>query len=174
MSLDATSVVPAAFDEIVADSTLIVRGRVTDVRAAVVAGDGMSSFATVAVEAVLKGRAGAFVAVRVPGGQIGRSRVVMAGAPTLRVADHAVFFLARGADGTFRPVGLSMGVYRVSRDAGTGRAVVDPPLVVGVTAPVGRVVRGDVGRRSMPVQEFESLVRLVASRRAITGRAVRR
>ena len=46
---------------------LIVRGRVTDVRAIEVPA-GVESVATFAVERVLKGPAGDFVSVRVPGG----------------------------------------------------------------------------------------------------------
>jgi hypothetical protein len=172
--LAATVLVPAEFREIVADASLIVRGRVTDVRSLVVSGAGIDSFATVAVDAVLKGQAGPFVSVRVPGGAVGRTRVVMAGAPRLHPGDQAVFFLRQYSDGSFRPVGLSMGIYRLQREAGLGRLVVDAPLVSGVTASVGRVVRGDARRRPMPVSEFESLVRLVIAGRVRSGQAVPR
>ena len=70
-SLVATVVVPAEFRAIVTDAALIVRGRVTDVRAVAVPGRGIESIATVAVEAVLKGTAESFVSVRVPGGTVG-------------------------------------------------------------------------------------------------------
>lgn len=170
----ATIFIPTEFREIVADSSLIVRGRVTDVRSVVVAGDGIDSFATVAVDVVLKGQAGSFVSVRVPGGQVGRTRIVMTGAPKFRTGDQAVFFLKLFSDGSYRLVGLSMGVYRLEREPLTGRTVVAPPLVIGVTASAGPVVRGDTRRRSMAVSEFESLVRLVMAGRVSSGPAVRR
>ena len=160
--LGASLVIPADFREVVTEAGLIVRGRVTDVRAVEVRGVGVDSIATVAVEGVIKGQSDAFVYVRVPGGEIGRYRFVMIGAPTFRAGQRAVFFLKRGADGFWRPIGLTMGIYRVQPDPVTGQPVVPPPLVGGRTAPVrGPAVRGDERRRSMPVAEFESLVRLV-------------
>jgi hypothetical protein len=70
--------------------------------------------------------------------------------------------LQRGSDNAWRIVGFSMGVFRVKLEPLTGRAVIDPPVLSGQTASVtGRVVRGDPRRKPVPVQEFESLVRLV-------------
>jgi hypothetical protein len=161
-SVGATLVVPADFRQVVTDAGLIVRGRVTDVRAVAVRGVGVDSIVTVAVEGVVKGQADTFVSVRVPGGEIGRYRYVMVGAPTFRVGQRAVFFLKRGADNFWRPVGLTMGVYRVQAAPVSGAPVVQPPLVAGRTASAtGPAVRGDTRRRLMPVAEFESLVRLV-------------
>lgn len=157
----ANIVVPAEFREVVADASVIVRGRITDVRAVVVPGAGIDSVATVAVESVLKGEATGFVNVRVPGGEIGRTRFIVVGSPTFKADQRAVFFLKRGADNGLRPVGLTMGIYRVQVERQTGRALVDAPLVVGRTASTGPVVRGDVRRRSIPVQEFDALVRVV-------------
>jgi hypothetical protein len=170
-SLRATLLVPAEFHEVVSDASLIVRGLVTDVRPMAVPGRGIDSIATVAIEAVLKGEADRFVSVRVPGGEIGSRRFVMVGAPTLRQGQRAVFFLRQDADGFRRPVGLSMGVYRVQADPATGRPVVAPPVVAGWTAPMtGRVVRGDARRRTVPVSEFDSIVRLVVEGRALPSR----
>jgi len=162
VSLGASLVIPTDFREVVTEAGLIVRGRVTDVRAVEQRGVGVDTIATVAVENVIKGQSDAFVSVRVPGGEIGRYRFAMVGAPVFRPGQRAVFFLKRGADNFWRPVGLTMGVYRVQPDPVTGRPVVPPPLVGGRTAPArGPAVRGDQQRRLMPVAEFESLVRLV-------------
>jgi hypothetical protein len=158
----ATVVVPAEFKEIVAEAALIVRGHVTDVRGVVVPNRGIETVATIAVDAAIKGTAEDFVTVRVPGGVVGRYRWVMVGAPTLSTGEQAVFFLKRDASTAWRPVGLSMGIYAIHAAASTGAPVVDPPVVAGKTAAVGRVVRGDPRRQSMPVSEFESLIRAVA------------
>ena len=172
-SLHATLVIPAEFREIVADAGLIARGTVTDVRSFVVTGSQIDSVATVAVDTLLKGDADRFVSVRVPGGEVGRTRYVMTGAPVFRTGQRAVFFLKRGPDALWRPVGLMQGVYRVHAEAGTGRAVVQPPIVPGrTTATTGPIARGDVRRRPMPIAEFESLVRLVIA--SPGGQAVRR
>ena len=158
-ALEATLLVPTEFREVVADATLIVRGTVTDVRSFVVSGNAIDTVATVAVASRLKGDADGFVGVRVPGGEVGRTRYVMVGAPTFRVGQQAVFFLKRGPDSSWRPIGLTLGVYRVQAEPGTGRAVIQRPVV---TQPSREpVARGDVRRRSVPVSEFESLVRLV-------------
>jgi hypothetical protein len=164
LTITAHVVISAEFREVVSDATLIVRGRVTDVRA-VDAGPiaGVESVATVAVETVLKGQASSFVYVRVPGGQLGQYKYVMVGAPTFKAGQRAVFFLRPGVtDTAYRPIGLTMGVFRVQADPQNGQPVVEPPLVGGKTAALtGPAVRGDVRRRLMPVPEFESLVRLV-------------
>ncbi len=165
LTLEANVVIPAEFREVVRESSVIVRGRVTDVRSEMTPGAGIESIATIAVESRMKGDSGSFVYVRVPGGEVGRSRVVMTGSVTFQTGQRAVFFLRpSGADSTMRPVGLTQGIYRLQPEARTGQPVVAPPLVSGVTeARSGPAVRGDARRKLMPVQEFESLVRLVVA-----------
>ena len=154
---------PTEFREVVWDASLIVRGRVTDVRSVAVPAGGIDSIATVAVETVLKGNADSFIYVRVPGGELGRSRIVVTGAPIFRNGQRAVFFLRPSAhDSSHRPIGLTLGVYSVKPDPGDGRPVVEPPVVRGQTAPLlGTATRGDTRRRLMPIQDFEKLIRLV-------------
>jgi hypothetical protein len=153
----ASTVVPAAFREVVTGASLIVRGRVTGLRVVRPPGLETSTVATVAVDRVLKGAPVAFVSVLVPGGDLGRTRTVMVGAPRLNVGDAAVFFLARGPDGVWRPVGLSMGVYRV-QPGRAGTPVVHAPVLLDRTTSVGAVVRGDPRRTALSVAAFESLV----------------
>jgi hypothetical protein len=160
--LSATLVVPAEFRQVVAESGLIVRGTVTDVRAIEVRDVGVESVVTVAVENVIKGQSDRFIYLRVPGGEIGRYRFVMVSAPVFRAGQRAMLFLKRGTDNVWRPIGLNQGVFRIHLDPVTGQPVVPPPLVSGRTAsPTGPAVRGDPRRRLMSIQEFESLVRLV-------------
>ena len=164
LPLDAHLVLPAEFGEVVADASLIVRGRVTDVRSVSVPG-AIDSIATVAVENVLKGHASGFIYVRVPGGLIGRTRFVMSGAPAFRTGQRAILFLRPSAtDTSYRPIGLTMGVYPVLSDSATRRLVVQPPLIAGRNAPAaGPTPRGDRQRKSMSVPEFESLVKVMVA-----------
>jgi len=83
---------------------------------------------------------------------------VIPGAPVFATGDLAVFFLT--AHGARLPVttGLTQGVYRVQRDIRSGEMLVIPPVI---DAP-GRIVRGDVKRKPMPLASFESSVRAVA------------
>lgn len=151
---------PADFRQVAGDATVIVRGRITDVRAVRSAAGDVETVATIAVDAVLKGGARSFVAMRLPGGTIGRYRTVMPGTPHVRVGDAGVYFLKPAPGGAMWPVGLASGVYRVTLTA--GRLVVAPPVVPGLTtAATGPVVRGDARRRTLPLSEFESLVALV-------------
>jgi hypothetical protein len=165
ISLSADLTIPADFRTVVNDSSLIVRGLVTDVRALEVPGAGIDSIATFAVENVLKGTASGFVYVRVPGGVIGTKRFVMVGAPAFHVGQRAIVFLRPGVtDTAFRPIGLTMGVYPVQADPQTQRLVVQPPIMAGRTTDTsGAIVRGDRRRQSLSVTEFESLVRLAVA-----------
>lgn len=162
----ASTFLSAEFREIVSGASTIVRGRVTDVRAVRSPAGDVESVVTIAVDSVLKGTADTFVAMRVPGGTVGRYRTVMTGAPVMRVGEQAVFFLKRGPANAYWPVGLSQGIYRVQL-GGAGGGLVQAPVLAGVTTnAVGAVVRGDSRRKTLPVTEFESLVRLVLARGA--------
>lgn len=168
--VSATVFIPTEFRELVSDAGLIVRGRVTDVRAEAVPDRGIESIGTISVDAVLKGTADRFVSVRVPGGVLGATRTVMVGAPRLSMSEQAVFFLKRGADNYWRPVGLSMGIYRVQYNRTSRRTLISAPVLLGHTASPGPIVRGDARRGPIAVSEFESLVRLVTVAQAGGGR----
>ncbi len=157
----ATVIEPATLRELARDATLIIRGHVTHVRAMASPGRGIESIATIAVTRVIKGDADPFLSVRVPGGVVGRSRHVVLGAPSLRPGQQAVFFLARDRENAWRTVGLSAGVVPIRTEAATGRVFVQPPIVAGHTAALGPITRGDSGRRTLAVDEFEALVALV-------------
>lgn len=164
----ASTLLPADFRVVVADASIIVRGRVTDVRAVRALTGEIETVATIAVDAVLKGSAPAFVSMRVPGGTLGRVRSVMPGAPQPVQGEIGVYLLKRMPGGALWPVGLSAGVYRVTQTA--GRLMVVPPVVPGTTtASTGRVVRGDTRRRSLPLAEFESIVALVVRGASVDG-----
>jgi len=123
------------------------------------------------VESLLKGQASGFVYVRVPGGTIGAIKYTMVGSPTFKAGQRAVFFLKPGiTDTTYRPVGLTMGLYRIQAEPLTNRQVVEPPLVGGrTTGTAGPAIRGDVRRKLMPVAEFESLVKLQMATRLLAA-----
>jgi hypothetical protein len=165
-SREATAmvVVPATLPDVVASSPVIVHGRVTDVVGRL--GDGgIESVVTLAVLEPIKGTPGGLVVLRVPGGQVGRYRRVMVGAPTFERGDEVIVFLAGNGPSVPMPFGVGQGVYRVSRDR-AGDMVVTPPLVDVASPGSARLVRGDVSRRPLPVGEFTRRVRamMAASR----------
>ena len=165
----AMVVVPADFAEMVAASQTIVRGRVVDVQSYETAGRRtIESLVTVEVVESIKGNPGSagaagsgrVVYFRLPGGQVGRYRRVMVGAPQCARGDEVVLFLKGTAPAVPMPFGLTQGIYRVSRDA-AGRATVKP----GGSAGADRLVRGDPARVPVALGTFTSMVRTVAGSR---------
>lgn len=160
-SLSAMVVVPAEFSEMVTASELVVHGRVVALRPQLV-GDRrtIETIVTLTVLDTIKGEPGQAVHFRVPGGQIGRYRRFMVGAPEFTAGDEVVLFLKGRPPAVPFPFGLSQGVYRVVRDA-DGRSLVTPPIIA--EAP-GRVVRGDPSRRPIELEVFRRNVRAIAER----------
>jgi hypothetical protein len=158
--LRATVLIPAEFREVVTGSEIIVYGRVVDVRAEWTADRrGIDTLVTFEAATYLKGGPGETVTFRVPGGQIGRYRNVMVGAPEFRPGDEAVLFLRGEAPAIARVFGFSQGVFRVRVDPRTGqRIVVSPPLAARGDAPE-TVRRGAGARRSLALDAFAAEVR---------------
>ena len=163
-TVHATVLLPADFETVVNESTVIVHGRVAEVRS-VLTGPRrvIESLVTVAVIESLKGAAGPNVVFRVPNGEVGRYRRVLVGAPEFAVGDEVVLFLEGQAPAIPSLFGLSQGVYRVGRDQAS-RAIVTPPPVLARGAGSERVVRGDPVRKAMPVGDFTRQVRAVLER----------
>jgi hypothetical protein len=160
-SLHAMVVVPAEFGEMVAASQTIVHGRVIDVQSYETAGRRtIESLVTVQVVDAIKGQPGSTAYFKLPGGQVGRYRRVMVGAPQCARGDEVVLFLKGSAPAVPMPFGLTQGVYRVNRDA-AGRATVAPMVAPGAE----RIVRGDPARRPLELEAFTSMVRTVAGSR---------
>jgi hypothetical protein len=161
-------VVPVEFHEMIAASQIIVHGRVVDVQSYETAGRRtIESLVTVQVVQAIKGDGvtgpgdtGRLVHFRLPGGQVGRYRRVMVGAPQCARGDEVVLFLKGRAPAVPMPYGLTQGVYHVSR-AADGRATVMPTMIAGAD----RVVRGDPARRPIDLAAFTSFVRTVAGAR---------
>lgn len=157
----ATVVVPADLGELSHDARAIALGRVTAV-------DGrwtddrrtIETIVTLDVETYLKGSLGSTIQFRIPGGELGRYRSIVVGAPELTVDERVIVFL--GATGPMVPyvLGLNQGVYRVVPNGG-GSWLVTPPAVLP-TAQTTRIVRGDPARRPLPLADFEDRVRALA------------
>jgi hypothetical protein len=161
-AVSATVVVPADLGELSRDARAIVRGRVvavdgrwTDDRRAI------ETIVTLEVESALKGSLGSTLQFRVPGGELGRYRSIVVGAPDFAVDEHVIVFL--GAVGPMVPyvLGLNQGVYRVVAGRDRATPLVTPPAMLpsAVSVPVAR---GDAARQPMPLDQFEQRVRALA------------
>src|SRR5712671_3432607 len=114
----ATVLIPADLGELSRDALAIARGRVVALDAQWTEDHGtIETIVTLDVESYLKGSLGATLRFRVPGGELGRFRSVVVGAPEFAVDQRVVVFL--GANGPSVPhvLGLNQGVFRVSRAA---------------------------------------------------------
>jgi len=110
------TLLPADFAGMVAGSQLIVHGRVVDVRANMTGGRRtIETLVTIAVVDALKGTPGREVTFVVPGGQIGRYRRLVVGAPEFNTGQDVLLFLTGRAPALPMPFGISQGVYRVSQ-----------------------------------------------------------
>jgi hypothetical protein len=160
--IGATVLVPAELGELARDAQAIVRGRVVSVEARWSDDHrAIESTVTLEVERTLKGSFGSDVQFRVPGGQLGRFRSLVVGAPEFIVDQRVVVFLgARGPSVPF-VLGMSQGVFRIvtsDRDGWT----VTPPALWPAAAGTVRVARGDPEQRPMPLGDFEQRVRALA------------
>lgn len=159
----ATVVLPADLGELSRDARAIVRGRVVAVEARW-ADDHRSIDTTVTleVETYLKGAFGSTLLFRVPGGELGRFRSVVVGAPEFSVDDRVIVFL--GARGPSVPyvLGLGQGVFRLVHASDNSGWLVTPPGVFPSATGAAPIVRGDPSRRSMRLADFEDRVRALA------------
>src|SRR6266851_6237605 len=162
----ATTIIPADLDELSRDARAIVRGRVAAVDPQWTEDRGtIETMVTLEVESYLKGDLGPTLRFRVPGGELGRFRTIVVGAPAFAVDQRVVVFL--GARGPSVPyvLGLSQGVFRVVRAIDNSGWFVTPPAILPAltgTAAAGHVVRGDRSRRALPLADFEQRVRALA------------
>jgi hypothetical protein len=158
----ATVLIPADLGELSRDALAIARGRVVALEPQWTDDHGtIETIVTLEVESYLKGSLGSTLRFRVPGGELGRFRSVVVGAPAFAADQRVVVFL--GARGPSVPhlLGMSQGVFRVARAAdNSGWLVTSPVLLPG--AVTVRVVRGDPSRRAVALGDFERTVRALA------------
>lgn len=156
--VEAITVVPITFEELVADSTAVVYARVADVRGRWTADRRrIESLVTLESLRYLKGDLGDVVTMRLPGGEAGGMIEVLPGAPVLRTGDLVVLFLGGRGPAIPSPVGLTQGVFRVVVDPRSGSALVVPPPLKASVA--GRIIRGAAERKSLTLEAFAGEVR---------------
>jgi hypothetical protein len=158
----ATVLVPAEFREIVGGSEIIAHARIVDVRPEWADGRRwIDSVVTAEVVSYLKGGPADTITFKVPGGQLGRYRSVVVGAPVFARGEEAVLFLRSRGDDLPNVFGLNQGVFRVRTDPRTGQRIVVPPPVMSADAQAQPqpVRRGALDRRPLAFDAFGARVR---------------
>ena len=168
-AVSATVLIPAEFREIVAGSEIIVHGRVVDVRSQWVDGRRrIESVVTVEVLTPFKGGERRSLEFKVPGGQVGRYRSMMVGAPTFSLGEEAFLFLSGGESDAPLVFGLNQGVFRIRQDRVSGRRVVVPPALMASSESREAVMRGSPTRRPLELEAFGAQVRsVIAQQRGV-------
>ena len=161
----ATTLVPADLGELSRDAGAIVRGRVAAVEPRWTEGRrAIETVVTLTVESTIKGSMTGSAQWTVPGGELGRYRSIVVGAPQFEVGQRVIVLLSWHPPRYPYLVGFSQGVFRVTSAAdGSGPVVLaPPPMPSAVEAPV---VRGDAARRPVPLAVFEERLRSLAGNR---------
>ncbi len=167
-ALQATTVIPPKFEELVDNAQLIFEGTVSEVKSEW-AGEGAQrrivSFVTFKVKDTLKGEAGSSYTMRMLGGTVDGQTLEVTDGPKFKVGDRDVVFVENNGSQFIPLVGIMHGRFRVELDKVTGREVValnsGAPLTdvtaLGQQDPTGHGAgRASVtGRPAVSLQEFK-------------------
>jgi hypothetical protein len=158
VQVEAVTVVPVTFEQLVEESVAVIYARVAGVRGQWTADRrAIDSMITLDALKYFKGDLGAAVTMRLPGGEAGGVINVVPGAPVLREGDLVVLFLSSRGPSIPTTLGLGQGIFRVVRDNAAGGLRVTPPPLKASAA--GRIIRGAADRRTLTIDAFESAVR---------------
>jgi hypothetical protein len=155
----ATVLMPADLNDLVASAQTIMHGRVASVTSLRQSDRGTETLVTVSVAGYVKGQGARAVVFRVPGGAVGRYRTIVVGAPSFREGDEVLCFLRGQAPELPYLVGFGQGVLRIFTDPASGTPMVMAPVARGPGT--RRVVRGEGDR------QMRSLARLVVEIEAL-------
>ncbi len=141
--LPAATLEKLSLDEMAQKSTAIVRGRVLSSYGAQ-RGSIIYTHYRVQVSETWKGAAAADLDVVVPGGAVPGLRQTFSGAPVLASNAEYVLFLWTGASGLTRVIGLTQGMFSVTKGANGEPVAFRPAATEAMIDPAtGRLVRDE-------------------------------
>jgi hypothetical protein len=127
----ATTLVPMSVEQLAHTARAVVRGRVIKQESGWNANrTQMLTFTTIAVLETMKGNPPRELVVEQPGGQMGNTRVYVAGTVTFQLLTDYVLFLepSKTEPSHYRVVGMAQGAYQIRRDTRTRMEYVVPPF----------------------------------------------
>jgi hypothetical protein len=117
--VQATTVIPPTFDELVAQAEVIFEGVVTNVKSEWV-GEGAQrnivSYVTFKVEDAVKGQPGQSYTIRMLGGTVDGETMAVSDAPKFKVGDKDILFVENNGSQFIPLVGIMHGRFHVKRD----------------------------------------------------------
>lgn len=123
----ATTLLKMSMNDLIAQSTHIVRARITGSRTAAV-GQDIYTYYQLQVSETLKHGAILPAEVAIPGGVYGNLRQIGVGSPVLVQGQEYVLFLWTGRSGMTQVIGLSQGMFNLKQDA-SGETVLNRPAI---------------------------------------------
>ena len=123
----ATTLLQMSMNDLILQSTSIVRAKITGTRTGAVGGD-IYTYYQLQVSETLKKGAIQPVEFAVPGGVYGNTRQIGIGSPVFNEGQEYVLFLWTSRSGMTQVIGLTQGMFNLSRDA-SGDAVLNRPAI---------------------------------------------
>jgi hypothetical protein len=123
----ATTLLKMSMNDMITQSTSIVRARITGSRSAAV-GQDIYTYYQLQVSETLKQGAILPAEIAVPGGVYGNLRQIGIGSPVLTQGQEYVLFLWTGRGGMTQLIGLSQGMFNLKQDA-SGETVLNRPAI---------------------------------------------
>lgn len=173
--VNATSVIPPTFTELVDKAQTVFVGETIDVRSQWVAtpsGPAIFTRVTFRVDRIIKGHVGPVTVLEFLGGRVGDDALEIAGMPRFRSGDRDLLFVDDRGRQMSPIVGFMHGRFRLMRDPATGRDLVSRYNYQALTSvdelgrePLPRIAR----QRTMMLDDFEAEITR-AMRRVETGR----
>jgi hypothetical protein len=138
--IQATTVIPPTFDQLVGQAQFIFQGSVTNVRSMWVGEGGQRhiiSYITFKVEDTMKGKPGASFVMEMLGGMVDGEAMEVTDSPKFQVGDRDILFVENNGEQFVPLVGINHGRFHVRTDKQTGRDIVTN----GEDQPVGDVTK---------------------------------
>jgi hypothetical protein len=165
-AIQATTVIPPTFDQLVSQAELIFQGDVTDVRSEWV-GEGAQrhivSYVTFRVEEALKGSPGESYTIRMLGGTVDGETMGVSDAPKFQVGDKDILFVEHNGTQFIPLVGIMHGRFHVRiNESGQEIVTTNEDEPVKNVARIGRAALSGMSSESepdLPAAAFKDAVR---------------
>jgi len=158
VQVQATTVIPPSFDQLVRNAEFIFEGTVSDTHSQWF-GQGSErvivTYVTFEVHQAIKGALRSQYTIRVLGGTVGQETAEVADAPRFKIGDHDILFVEHNGTQFVPLVGIMHGRFRVQKDS-SGQNIVtkDNGAAIANVAQLGTDEQGAVSGRALSLQEF--------------------